>query len=46
VVGPLLAAALLSAGAGGPGVLIALLPMAFLAGAATLGLLAQPVLTE
>jgi AAHS family 3-hydroxyphenylpropionic acid transporter len=42
IAGPLLAAALLAAGVGASGVLTGLLPLAMLAGAASLGLLTRP----
>lgn len=46
IVGPLLAAALLGAGAGVSGVLLALLPLVAVACAATLGLLRRPTVDE
>ncbi|HEY7851967.1 MAG TPA: MFS transporter [Caulobacteraceae bacterium] len=46
IIGPLLAAALLSAGVGAAGVLIALLPLASVAGAATLVLLVRPTVVD
>jgi AAHS family 3-hydroxyphenylpropionic acid transporter len=46
IVGPLFAAALLAAGAGASGVLLALLPLVALAGAATLALLERPTVSD
>jgi MFS transporter, AAHS family, 3-hydroxyphenylpropionic acid transporter len=46
VLGPLLAAALLGAGAGVSGVLLALLPMAVVAGGATMALIGRPRLAD
>lgn len=46
IAGPLLAAGLLAAGAGASGVLFGLLPLAALAGAATLGLLRRPAVAD
>ena len=46
IAGPLIAAALLAAGAGASGVLIALLPLATLAGVASLALLGRPTVED
>jgi AAHS family 3-hydroxyphenylpropionic acid transporter len=46
IIGPLLAAALLGAGAGVKGVLLALLPLVILAGVSTLGLLSRPTVAD
>ena len=46
IVGPLLAAALLGAGAGASGVLLTLLPIAAVAGAATMALVSRPRLAQ
>ena len=46
IVGPLLAASLLSLGAGAAGVLLAILPISAVAGGATLVLLGRPLLPE
>ena len=46
ILGPLLAAALLSAGVGPGRILLALLPLVVMAGAATAGVLGRPVVTD
>jgi AAHS family 3-hydroxyphenylpropionic acid transporter len=46
IIGPLLAAALLGAGFGAAGVLLALLPLVVIAGAATLALLRRPTVAD
>jgi MFS transporter, AAHS family, 3-hydroxyphenylpropionic acid transporter len=46
IFGPLLAAAMLARGAGGTGVVLALLPICLVAGAATLALVGRPELAE
>ena len=46
IFGPLLAAALLAQGIGATGVMLALLPMALIAGGATIALINRPTLAE
>jgi AAHS family 3-hydroxyphenylpropionic acid transporter len=46
IFGPLLAAALLARGLGASGVMLALLPMALIAGAATMALVGRPALAD
>ena len=46
ILGPLLAASLLSAGVGATGVLLALLPLVVVAGAATVGVLGRPTVSD
>ena len=46
IFGPLLAAAMLARGAGGTGVVLALLPICLVAGAATVALVGRPALAE